>query len=274
MPPTRRILKSPSPSPPCSEPSQLALDQDTVLDIAIRVDAAIREFQAKGGDVDVLFFVSSIDDELESVNTVFQLYPPGEEVPKYHPILGYIARLFDDNGDRKAALMSFDFSEVSRLCAANAKSTSDRASVFNQPDLSGLVPQVPYEHRWWLPPMHKVSDDATMDDLAFDDADGEGGDAPDLPTSLDARSLFVVTTPEPEDVDMVDDDDRETPRRWMRSSKRSFAMSPGDVIPSKQCKRICDPNDACGPCKNKGHECIDQSGPNAYSCVACSNSKI
>ncbi|KAF8268860.1 hypothetical protein EI94DRAFT_1699910 [Lactarius quietus] len=33
-------------------------------------------------------------------------------------------------------------------------------------------------------------------------------------------------------------------------------------------------NDACGPCKNKGHECIDQSGPNAYSCVACSNSKI
>ncbi|KAF8262041.1 hypothetical protein EI94DRAFT_1744544 [Lactarius quietus] len=274
MPPSRRIIKSPPASPAASEPSQLSLDQDTLLDIAIHVDAALREVHATGGDIDVSFFLTSIDDELEAVNHVFGAYPPGVEVPKYHPILGYLAQVLDSSKDKTKALLSFDFAEVAWLCAANAKSTSNRASVLNQPDLLGLVPRVPHEHRWWLPPARKLSKDATMDRPTFDYDDGEDGEAPESPVSPDAASFFAAASPEPEDVDMANDNDGETPRRRTRLSKRSLAMSPGNDAPVKQRKRVCDPKDACGPCKNKGHECIDQGGAHTFSCVACSNSKI
>ncbi|KAF8260525.1 hypothetical protein EI94DRAFT_1811569 [Lactarius quietus] len=269
MPPTRRIINSPPPSPTFSEPSQLVVDQDTLLDIAIHVDAAIREFKAKNGDVDVPFF--------ESVNTIFLVYPETEEAPKYHPIIGYVARLMDTMPDTKMALMIFNFSEVARLCAARARETSNPSGILNQPNLSGLVTWVRYEHRWLLPPTRDLGDDTAMADPSHDDVGDDGGEAPDSPESPDIGTVFAVT-PEPEDVDMDDDHDRETYRRQTRSSKRSHVMSPGKDAPPKQRLRKadpeCDPADACGPCKGKAIDCIYDEEKKGYVCDTCTAAKI
>ncbi|KAF8263679.1 hypothetical protein EI94DRAFT_1703814 [Lactarius quietus] len=244
MSPTHHIINSPLPSPTFSEPSQLVVDQDTLLDIAIHVDAAIREFKAKNEDVDVPFFVKSIDEELESVNAIFLAYPETEEAPKYHPIIGYVAWLMDTTLDTKTALMIFDFLEVAQLCAARARETSNPSGILNQPNLSGLVT--------WV--RHGL---IAMADPSHDDVSDDGGEAPDSPESPDIGTIFAVT-PEPEDVDMDDDHDGETYCRQTRSSNTKHDAS-GRRMWAMQGKAI---------------DCIYDEEKKGYVCDACTAAKI
>lgn len=73
MPPTRPIAP-PLPAVPTPEiqtpatlnPDSLSGSEELLLGVAIRINSAVREFQKKGGKVNISFFRKSLDEELVS----------------------------------------------------------------------------------------------------------------------------------------------------------------------------------------------------------------
>jgi hypothetical protein len=68
MPPRRLVARTPPPPPPPAlEPfPSLSQDEEELFDIAVRLDSALREFEARDGDVDTQFYVNCIIEELVS----------------------------------------------------------------------------------------------------------------------------------------------------------------------------------------------------------------
>ena len=69
MPPSCCKVQSPEPSLAASN-FQFTVDENTLLNTAIHMDAAIREFHARDGKVNVEFFLGSMDDEILSRSIV------------------------------------------------------------------------------------------------------------------------------------------------------------------------------------------------------------
>jgi hypothetical protein len=54
----------PTAAPPAPSSAQLVEDEDTLLDTAIQVACTIQEYQVVNGDINLEFFVDSLDNEL------------------------------------------------------------------------------------------------------------------------------------------------------------------------------------------------------------------
>lgn len=64
MPPTRPVARPPPPSPTLEPFPPLSDKEEELLDIAIRLTCALREFEARDGNVDHSHFTASILQEL------------------------------------------------------------------------------------------------------------------------------------------------------------------------------------------------------------------
>ncbi|KAN0134639.1 hypothetical protein V8E53_007424 [Lactarius tabidus] len=232
--------------------TRIVEDEDALLDIAIWMDAAIREFKAKGGAVDVDLFIDSIDAELIEVNKIFSMYPEDVPAPKYHPLIEYLAEMWEAVTDKSTFYQSLELLDVARLCEKRQASDPNGKAVLIMADLTSLLSRVPMHDR--------CSDTGKRLDMA----DPEAIDDHTSPTSPEGRAHSTVT-PEPDDEHMADP---ETPCRVTRAAKCAIIASPTGEEPDAQCprlhvrvKRTCIPipdkpcNLACKFCTNQKLKC-------------------
>jgi hypothetical protein len=143
-------------------------DEYELVDIAISLCAAIRVYKERKGVVNLDFFLDKMDENLvrhltiahssiltqalqANVCAMYDPYPDGVKLPLFHPIIGYLARLWDATMNKNEFYDAINLSEVAAKCG-EAK-TMKGYDEFKVPDLSPLVKsRIRPEHRWWLSP--------------------------------------------------------------------------------------------------------------------------
>ena len=82
---------------------------------------------------------------------MFAPYLEGVQVPHYHPIISYLALLWDEMPDKEQFYNSIRLKDIATKCkeATFLKEYNE----FSQEDLTGFVAQqIAPEDRWWLRP--------------------------------------------------------------------------------------------------------------------------
>ena len=82
---------------------------------------------------------------------MFAPYLEGVQVPHYHPIISYLALLWDETPDKEQFYNSIRLKDIATKCkeATFLKEYNE----FSQEDLTGFVAQqIAPEDRWWLRP--------------------------------------------------------------------------------------------------------------------------
>lgn len=240
-------------------------DEYTLMDIGIGLDAAIRVYKQRQGVVNLDIFLDKMDEELvrdyiisssslltldlqNTVCTMYDPYPHGVTVPHFHPLIEYLATLWDNTPEKENFYDAISFKEIAAKCAE--KPHPPGYDEFSKSDLTSFVNgRVPPERRWWLRP----------DALGVVDGDGDAGtfsnmwqyigylcnahicvdmadpnvehvveDAPDSSDGGDERSGGD---------DEYMDDGGPTPRRSARTSaKRAIISSPPGQPPTQRSK--------------------------------------
>src|ERR1700744_668223 len=165
-------------------------DEYELVDMAISLCAAIRVYKERKGKVNLDIFLDKMDENLVRyliiahsslltqtfqavVCTMYDPYPEGVRLPLFHPIIGYLARLWDATVDKNEFYDAINLSEVAAKCgeAKRMKGYDE----FKVPDLSPLVKdQIQPEHRWWLSPAA----------LGMEGGDGDAGASHNTLSSL------------------------------------------------------------------------------------------
>ena len=170
------------------------------------------------------------------------------QVPSYHPIISYLALLWDETPDKEQFYNSIRLEGIATKCktATFLKGYDE----FSQADLTGFIAQrIAPEDRWWLRPdalgeVETDGDAGTLHDLfryrcdanLFTDmaAPNDVGVAEDAPITPGARA----ESPDEQGNDEEEIDDNEpTPRRSARTSaKRPIVASPPGQPPTQRPK--------------------------------------
>ncbi|KAF8262406.1 hypothetical protein EI94DRAFT_1704813 [Lactarius quietus] len=277
MPPTRPIAP-PLPAVPTPEiqtpatlnPDSLSGSEELLLGVAIRINSAVREFQKKGGKVNISFFRKSLDEELLEASTIFNNSPADRDDPRLHPIITYVGEMSEEAEARGSPLDlgAIKLSEVARRCGLAAAASSTWPQELFTPDLTVLLRRVPMEYRWWLPPLPR--------DIPAADDDIDMAAVPAAVTETAPVPPIAPSTPEPStpdrNVEMSPDDGGDTPRRQTRAGKRSAAARPS--LDEQEAQRLClDDPTACGPCRENRRECKVLRGKGT-ACTSCAALKI
>ena len=82
---------------------------------------------------------------------MFQPYPNDKKVqlPQYHPIIEYLATLWDTTDEKEELFNNIDVSMITAMCAE--KTFPKGYEQLSTPDLTPFVnDRIPPEQRWWL----------------------------------------------------------------------------------------------------------------------------
>ncbi|KAN0125446.1 hypothetical protein V8E53_015472 [Lactarius tabidus] len=276
----------PLPPPPALEPfPSLSQDEEELFDIAVRLDSALREFEARDSDVDTQFYVNCIIEELTDAEALCE-----SGSPHMHPIIEYIGGEVAEAGRANEGLDLFSLTlrTAEEWCSEAAQHCPTETGVIHIPDLRPFVVRIPATHRWWLPPIpHSRTEDTEMAPPTRPHvpvpASGSGPTSASTSasaststrTSSRARAPVVYA-------DVHDDDDdidmgergEETPRRQTRSSSKHAVTSPTAEAPDPQRPRVVDP-DACGQCAARYQLCEPfEQRVTALACNFCTIQKI
>ena len=82
---------------------------------------------------------------------MFQPYPDDKKVqlPQYHPIIEYLATLWDTTDEKEELFNNLNFSTIAAICTQ--KNFPKGYEQLSTPDLTPFVNDwIPPEQRWWL----------------------------------------------------------------------------------------------------------------------------
>ena len=82
---------------------------------------------------------------------MFQPYPNDKKVqlPQYHPIIEYLATLWDTTDEKEELFNNIDVSTITAMCAE--KTFPKGYEQLSAPDLTPFIKdRIPQEQRWWL----------------------------------------------------------------------------------------------------------------------------
>ena len=86
-----------------------------------------------------------------TVCTMYNPYPHGVKVPQFHPIIEYLATLWDNTLEKENFYDTINFKEIAAKCAE--KPHPPGYDEFLKSDLTSFINnQVPPEQQWWLRP--------------------------------------------------------------------------------------------------------------------------
>ncbi|KAH9014005.1 hypothetical protein EDB85DRAFT_1899418, partial [Lactarius pseudohatsudake] len=287
MPPRRPVADS------------LTEHETTLLETAVRLDAALRHWEKhRGSEPVVEWYIKCIDDELtlqKDINRIFDSYPPGDIGPRIHPLLEYVANWWDD-GEKKGMIFNLDdmnLADVQDMCDKEAKSDPFSCSLLYTRSLSLFLEEQDEDAYWWLPPSFITGDtiagSSGLSETPREPASGSmlrrsgrlsagksidrsvGAANPDEPITPPPKDAYYAS----DDVEMEGEDHTETPRN-VKAGKHTAVQSPTTRVGSADSIIAIpiDP-DACGPCGHGRRDCYPQPGSvRALACHECTQRKL